>query len=336
MHICYSKANKVMLKEKLREAENNIYTSLSKSYPAFINVCRVNGSNSPEDDAMDLQNDLFLKLREHIHKPQNIKILVSNLDKTKMYFRKQKGRAEGFEEEEVSIDIVQGKLLNISFKNDSEKVVSISVDTLSKTINNKSEVNNVEYIFNEIEINLAGNKQPKNNEILLNNNSMKPDSLNINVYPMEYTIQRSAKNLAIDQYSKKNKRNKVLRDIVIKPGDYKKEMEAKYSGYKGKEDDPNALTLNEKITTQENIRQNEDDIIEKYDLRKIKKNIDHYCKNKMPPKIALAINYWRQGMSGAEIATIMGESEVNIRKLIFKGRLKLKAEYKDNWKINEN
>ena len=291
-----------MVKEQLKIAEENIYNSLKKSFPSFITACRINGSRSPQDDAMDLQNDLFLKLRDHIYKPQNIKILVAQLNNVKMYYRKQKGRSEGIEEEENSLDIVQGKLLNFSVKNKTENTVSISIDTLSKSINNKEEENNIEYILNEIQIDDDGRKKPKNTELFLNNNSIKPNALHINVYPMEYSIQRSAKNLAIDKYSSKNTKNKTFIDIVIEPG---KNIDAAEGspGYKEKE--------------------NEDSIIENIELQRQRKKLHEYMDNKMDPKMALALRYHMQGLSGGEIATLMEISHGNVRKLIYKSRLEL-------------
>ena len=140
---------------------------------------------------------------------------------------------------------------------------------------------------------------------------------------MEYSIQRSAKNLAIDQYSSKNKRNKELIDIVIEPGDYKKEVMEKYSGYKHKEDDSNVLPLPEKLPPQEDIRKNEDDIIKNTELKIQKQKVDDYMNNKMNPKMALALKYHMQGLSGQEIASLMEENHGNIRKLIYKARLEL-------------
>jgi len=311
-----------MIKEQLRIAEKNIYASLIKSFPSFISICRVNGSSSPFDDAYDLQTDLFLKLRKHIYKPQNIRVLVKQLKNTKMYYHKQKGRAEAYEEEENSIDVVQGKLLNFSFENETENTVSISIDSLSKNIIKKEE-DNIEYVLNEIQINDRGEKKPKNNELFLNNESIKPNSLHINIYPVEYTIQRSAKNLAIDQHSSKNKRNKDLIDIVIEPGSYKKDVMENSSGYKEKENDSNVLPLPKNLSPEESIRKNEDDIIENNELKRKAKMAEEYIKNNMDPKTALAINYWKQDISGKEMAALMGESEGYVRKLIYKGRLEL-------------
>ena len=311
-----------MAKEELRIAENNIYESLKKSFPSFISICRINGSSSPYDDAYDLQNDLFLKLREHIYKPQNIRVSVKELKNTKMYYHKQKGRAEAYEEEGDSIDIVQGKLLNLSFENETENTVSISIDSLSKNIIKKEE-DNIEYILNEIQINDRGEKKQKNNELFLNNESIKPNSLHINVYPVEYTIQRSAKNLAIDQHSSKNKRNKELIDIVIEPGSYKKDVMEQSSGYKEKEDDSNILPLPKNLSPEESIKKNEDDIIENNELKRKAKMVEEYIKNNMDPKTALAMHYWKQDISGKEMALLMGETAGNVRKLIYKGRLEL-------------
>ena len=291
-----------MVKEQLKIAEENIYDSLKKSFPSFITACRINGSKSPQDDAMDLQNDLFLKLRDHIYKPQNIKILIAQLNNTKMYYKKLKGRAEGYEVEESSIDVVQGKLIDFSFKNDTESPVSISIDTLSKNINIKEEKKNIEHILNEIIIDEDGRKKSKNNEVFLNNNSMKPNSLHINVYPMEYSIQRSAKNLAIDKYSSKNKKNKTFIDIVIEPG---KSIDAAESraGYQEKE--------------------NEDSIIEGIEQTRQRKKLKEYMDNKMNPKMALALKYHLQGFSDKEVADLMEISHGNVRKLLYKSRLEL-------------
>ena len=123
---------------------------------------------------------------------------------------------------------------------------------------------------------------------MFNSNSAYPQNLLINISNLQKAIQRSAKNLAVDQFSAKNVRNRDHISIV--------------------EDEKGEIMDNRHATPEKQI-------IDNLDIRRKMKEIKEYMYKKMDEKKSQSILYFMQGLSYEEISELLEVTKERARKI---------------------
>jgi len=278
-----------------QDKANFLKETFERAWPSILNSCYKFGSKNPREDAEDLHNDLYIKYLDNLNKKKDIKLHIKSNEEVEMRFLYRKGNSQPEEVQDNLLNILQGQVINFIAKNDYSSLKTLKIKDFKFSINPNASIgtqDELSYeIYNEGKYELYSNNQPT-----------IPDPIHLNVSNIQYSIQRAAINRSQDLHSNKNKRNKMYDDVVIN-------------------EDNEIIDERNKLP--------ETRIIENIDQRRRMKMLKEYINTKMERKRSQVIHYYMQGLSYKEIASLMGISEGNARKLRYRAFIELEKYFKN-------